>query len=63
MSERDPATKGYKPSGNQVLTEGYQPKGSSEIPAVVPDLISGVTPPTESVSSSPQQSKSNAGGE
>jgi len=48
MSEQ--ATKGYQPSESQVLTEGYQPQGSSEIPLVVPDLVSGVMPPTSSPS-------------
>jgi hypothetical protein len=51
MSEK--ATKGFQPDGSQILTEGYKPQGSTEIPTQVPDLVSGVCPPTQS---SPNQS-------
>jgi hypothetical protein len=39
------AANGYIPERRQVLTEGYQPEGSDDIPAVVPRLVSGVVAP------------------
>jgi hypothetical protein len=39
---------GYQPNSSQILTEGYQPQGSSTLPAVVPRLVSGVCAPTMS---------------
>jgi hypothetical protein len=44
-SEKTLAVNGYVPE-RQVLTEGYQPQGSDEIPAVIPRLVSGVCSPT-----------------
>lgn len=50
MAEEDStkslATNGYIPERRQILTEGYQPQGSDEIPTVVPRLVSGVCAPT-----------------
>lgn len=37
---------GYTPERREILTEGYQPKGSDDIPTVVPRLVSGVCAPT-----------------
>jgi len=45
MSEK--TTKGFQPEQGQVLTEGYKPQGSAEIPVQVPDLVSGVCPPPQ----------------
>jgi hypothetical protein len=45
-SEKTLAVNGYIPEQRQILTEGYQPQGSAEIPAVVPRLVSGVCPPS-----------------
>jgi hypothetical protein len=45
-SEKIRTANGYIPEGRQILTEGYQPQGSDDIPTVVPRLVSGVCPPT-----------------
>ena len=45
-SEKILAANGYIPERREILTEGYQPQGSDEIPTVVPRLVSGVCPPT-----------------
>ncbi len=44
-SEKNLAVNGYIPE-RQILTEGYQPQGSNDVPTVVPRLVSGVCPPT-----------------
>lgn len=41
-SEKILAVNGYSPERRQILTEGYQPQGSDDIPTVVPRLVSGV---------------------
>jgi hypothetical protein len=45
-SEKTRTANGYIPEGREILTEGYQPQGSDDIPTVVPRLVSGVCPPT-----------------
>lgn len=49
MADEDPekilAVNGYSPERRQILTEGYQPQGSDDIPTVVPRLVSGVFAP------------------
>jgi hypothetical protein len=37
---------GFHPRPAEVLTEGYQPQGSDEVPEVVPNLVSGVVDTT-----------------
>ena len=46
MAEKILAANGYIPERRKILTEGYQPQGSDEIPTVVPRLVSGVCAPT-----------------
>ena len=54
---------GYQPSNSQVLTEGYQPQGSNELPAVVPRLVSGVFVPTAAPASSEGVTRTESRGE
>jgi hypothetical protein len=54
-SEKALAVNGYIPE-RQILTEGYQPQGSDEIPMVVPRLVSGVYSPVRTAAPSEIQS-------
>lgn len=53
--EKALAVNGFQPSNSQVLTEGYRPQGSNNVPAVVPRLVSGVCVPRSSPVSPAQQ--------
>lgn len=53
-SEKIRTANGYKPQDRQILTEGYQPQGSNNIPTVVPQLVSGVSAPNVKTPSSPE---------
>jgi len=56
---------GYKPQagtsidqrGYQPLTEGYQPKGSENMPAKIPALTSAVQPPSSEAKTAPETAK------
>lgn len=48
----------YQPRAHigRILTETYQPRGSDEVPKIIPQLVSGVaTPPTQSKANGKQK--------
>lgn len=58
--EKALAVNGFQPGSSQVLTEGYRPQGSNNVPTVVPRLVSGVHVPTVSPATPAQQRAASA---